>query len=330
MEKKNNLSNHIIPVDTIPDYFRDYILYIEVVKNLAPKSIQTYYIQIRKFLEWVADYRLSYTNAEGKPPLCSLPISSLSNLNEMDIQAYLSYLVNTANNSATTRRLALTSTKSFYDYLVKNAKLLDKNPVADIPKPKKEKTMPKYLSLDESISLLNAVDGEEQERDYCIITIFLNCGIRLSELVAANVEDVKDNTLRIYGKGRKERIVYLNAACSAALTAYLQTRKDINKKNINHPLFISKRTGNRITGRRVEQIVEKYLRASGVGGRGYSPHKLRHTAATLMYQNGADVLTLKEILGHTSVATTEIYTHLHNTQVKNVMENSPLAGERAG
>ena len=188
-----------------------------------------------------------------------------------------------------------------------------------------EKALPKYLSIKECRSLVDCIDGPEQARDKCMVILLLNCGMRLSELVSLDLSDIREDTMILAGKGRKERTVYLNEACQAAIAKYLEERgigEDYDGTGV--PLFVSQKTGKRITGRRVEQILEKLFVKTGIAGRGYSTHKLRHTAATMMYQAGADVLILKEILGHESTATTEIYTHLNSEQVKDIMLNSPL------
>lgn len=193
--------------------------------------------------------------------------------------------------------------------------------------------MPKFLSLEQSIELLNTIDGKYKERDYCILTLFLNCGMRLSELVGINLTDInyEEKTLRLFGKGSKERIVYLNEACISAIKDYLPLRPNgsIKSSKDKNALFIS-RNGNRISPKTVQWLVKKYLSEIGLtspnGSTGYSVHKLRHTAATLMYQHGnVDIRILKDILGHESLSTTEIYTHLSSTQMEKAAESNPLA-----
>ena len=176
------------------------------------------------------------------------------------------------------------------------------------------------------MELLESVDGANSVRDYCILTLFLNCGLRISELVGLNVTDVRGDQLRVLGKGNKERLVYLNDACLAAIREYLAVRPEPPKDADKPYLFVSSRTRAPLTPRRVEQIVETHLKAAGLGGRGYSPHKLRHTAATLMYQHGGvDIRVLKEILGHVNLGTTEIYTHVSSDQIANAADRNPLS-----
>ena len=213
---------------------------------------------------------------------------------------------------------------TFFNYLTKKVRLLKENPAENIDFPKKAKVLPKYLTLEQSIALLKSVDGEYKERDYCILTLFLNCGMRLSELVGINMNDIMENNmLRIFGKGRKERIVYLNEACNHALQEYLKVRpQNAEDKNA---LFISKRN-KRISKEMVQFMVYKYIDKIGLGEQGYSVHKLRHTAATLMYQHGnVDIRVLKDVLGHEHLDTTEIYTHLSSKQVQNAINANPLA-----
>ncbi|MGN0983610.1 MAG: tyrosine-type recombinase/integrase, partial [Gemmiger sp.] len=214
-------------------------------------------------------------------------------------------------------------------YLCTQVNKLQENPTESISLGSPKKELPKYLTMEESHELLKNIQSDFHERDFCIITLFLNCGMRLTELVTIDLGDFRDETIRIIGKGNKERLVYLNNACKDALEHYLKAREALPNLSDRQALFVSKKTGKRLTARRVEQIVERCLRSAGLAGRGYSPHKLRHTAATLMYQYGnADMLALKEILGHENVSTTQIYTHINQKQLRDAVEASPLAGIR--
>ena len=206
-----------------------------------------------------------------------------------------------------------------------NLGLLEKNPMKNLDIPKTKKSLPKYLTLEESEKLLSVIDGKFKERDYAMITLFLNCGMRLSELVSIDYNDIKsDGTIVITGKGNKERTIYLNQACINAIADYMVVRPHDGVKD--RALFLSARN-QRISNRSVQHIVETYLNKAGLGDRGLSVHKLRHTAATLMYQHGdVDVLLLKEILGHENLSTTEIYTHISNDATKKAVDSNPLAG----
>ena len=242
-----------------------------------------------------------------------------------DAYKYLSFCKNDKNNSATTRARKVVDIRQFFKYLSDNKQILQNNPMKVLDSPKTKKSLPKYLTLEQSINLLQTIDGKNKERDYAIITIFLNCGLRLSELVNLNYNDIRpDNQMRVLGKGNKERIVFLNSACISAIDRYMQVRpKDgVIDKNA---LFLSSRL-KRISPKTVQYIVKSFLEKSGLGQQGLSTHKLRHTAATLMYQYGdADVLVLKDILVHENLSTTEIYTHIVDEQKKKAIDNNPLA-----
>ena len=237
------------------------------------------------------------------------------------------YCKNERNNNAATRARKASTLRIFFRYLTLQEHLLEVNPAELLESPKTKQSLPKHLTLEDSINLLRSVEGQNSERDYCILTLFLNCGLRLSELVGLNLSDIKsDGSLRVLGKGNKERVVYLNQACINAINAYLQVRPNegvpVNYKNA---LFIS-RNMRRISNKTVQHIVKTYLEKSGLGNMGYSTHKLRHTAATLMYQQGnVDVRVLKEILGHANLGTTQIYTHVANKQIENAINSNPLA-----
>ena len=242
-----------------------------------------------------------------------------------DIYAYLNYTLTERENSAKTRARKVSSLRTFFNYLTVKAHLLEENPVRHLELPAVKKSLPKHLTLEESLELLSHVDSRYPQRDYCILTLLLNCGMRLSELCGINLDHIRDNSVRLLGKGNKERIVYLNEACLYALQQYYPERAAMPRAAAEKALFLSSR-GTRLTPRRVEQIVEECLQAAGLGDRGYSPHKLRHTAATLMYQHGqVDIRVLKEILGHANLATTELYTHVSNAQIEHAASKSPLA-----
>lgn len=311
-----------------PAFLKKFLRQLMTIDNLAPRSVCTYYIQMREFCRWVKSRGRGMSPEQLKElSIMDVMEEDLLSLNTDDIIEYLAFSAGALNNKVESRALKLSALKRFYQYEF-SRKIIQVNPTDGIVRPKKEKRLPVYLTLEQSKALLDNIKGDFPERDYCIITFFLNCGMRLSELTAINIPDINDDELKIFGKGRKERIVYLNDACLTALDEYLFARAQIKKK-IQDPdaLWISKRTGKRLTGRRIEQMVDEQLRAAGLGAKGFSPHKLRHTAATLMYQNGsAQLLELANILGHANTTTTEIYTHLREDQLRGAMKNAPLAG----
>lgn len=313
-----------------PDFFNDYILYISITKSLSERTIQEYFLDIRLFLKY---FRMMHDpNFANESDLQSISIQNLlvEDLNDVTLQTvydFLYYLSDERENHERARRRKVSALKSFFRYLYHNKQLIDHDPTEQLELPSAKKSLPRYLTLENSLNLLENLNSSDPERDFCILTFFLNCGIRLSELVGLNLTDVnlKECKMRVLGKGNKERVVYLNPACMQALNAYLEVRNQNERSKLEKALFLSKQY-KRISKRRVQQIVEHALETAGLSGQGYSTHKLRHTAATLMYQYGnVDALTLKEILGHASTSTTEIYTHLSNQIIRDAANRSPLA-----
>lgn len=312
-----------------PDFFLDYILYITVTKSLSSRTVQEYYLDIRLFLKYLRimkEPQFQDVNDLQSIPIRDLSIALLDQVCLQDLYNYLYYVTEERENHDRARGRKVSALRSFFGYLCHHQNSISQDPTKRLELPSPKKALPRYLTLEQSQQLLQAVDSAYPERDYCILTLFLNCGIRLSELVGLNMTDIdfKETKMRVLGKGDKERMVYLNDACIAALQAYLQVR-ELPEGSTEKAVFLSKRH-TRISKRRVQQIVENSLAQAYLDGQGYSTHKLRHTAATLMYQYGdVDALTLKEVLGHASTSTTEIYTHLSNQILKTATDSSPLA-----
>jgi site-specific recombinase XerD len=260
-----------------------------------------------------------------------IDLKFIADITTSDIFDFLSYLASERSETPisdrgvgpSTRARKLSAIKSFYKYLTVRTKQLSENPVADLEYPKLRKSLPKYLTLEQSAKLLSCVSGVNEKRDYAILMIFLNCGIRRSELVGLNITDVYDDRIRVIGKGNKERFVYFGTACRKAINAYLIER---NKKILtdNRALFGS-RNGNRISVTAVHRLVDKALLQAGLDPTQFSAHKLRHTAATMMLSGGVDVKTVQEVLGHENLNTTQIYTHIENTELKIAAEANPLS-----
>ncbi len=304
---------------------RDFLNYMLVVKGKSQLTVDEYYKDLRTFYRYIKISRGMAEQSEfDSISITDVDLDLIGSVTLSDAFDFMNYCIDERDNHAATRARKACSLRVFYKYLTNKVHLIETNPLSELDTPKIGKTLPKYLSLEESVRLLQAVDGPNRERDYCILTLFLNCGMRLSELCGINLSDIRDdNTLRLVGKGNKERIVYLNNACTSAVSVYLRVRPTdgVHDKNA---LFLS-RMKKRISPRMVEEIVYKYLDKAGLGGRGLSAHKLRHTAATLMYQHGqVDVRVLKDILGHENLGTTEIYTHLSNQQLENAANANPL------
>ncbi len=315
------------PYSDAPQDVTDYLRYLETILNRSPRTVNAYYIDLRTFFRFLVHYR----NAELDLPLDQIDVSKLDltfiqAVSKEEIYEYLYYLKTDRHNEASARARKLSCIKGFFRFMVAKVNRMDQDPSLDVSVPSVRQALPKYLSLEECIELLKNIQSDFFERDFCIITMFLNCGMRLTELVTIDLSDFKEDTIRIVGKGNKERLVYLNDACIYALRQYCDARAKLEKLQDKKALFVSKRTGKRLSPRRVEQIVDGCLKQAGLSGRGYSPHKLRHTAATLMYRHGnVDMLALKEILGHEDVSTTQIYTHINTEKLQQAVRSSPLS-----
>ncbi len=312
-----------------PDFFLDYILHITVTKGLSNRTVEEYYMDIRMFLKYLRMMNdPAYVDAQNLQcvSIRDMPLSMLKNVRIQTLYEFLFYIKEERENQSKSRRRKTSALKSFFGFM-SDQNYIDHNPTERLELPTPKRSLPKFLTLEQSQKLLQSIDTAFFERDYCIITLFLNCGIRLSELINLNINDLMldECEMRVLGKGNKERMVFLNSACMEALYEYLAVRKELANETTDKALFLSKRH-TRISKRRVQQIVENALSAAGLSGMGFSTHKLRHTAATLMYQYGnVDALTLKEVLGHASTSTTEIYTHLTNDNIRAATESSPLA-----
>ena len=317
-----------------PPFLADFLGYIETIKGKSKETVQVYFYDLRLFLRFFA---LRHNIADGRTEFDKIDISKmdaalLRKVNLGDLYAFLTYVSRERANASHARARKVATLKSFFNYAVSKAGLIDTNPASELEAPKIVKRLPRYLSVDESKQLLqtaNDTESAQRERNYAMLTLFLNCGMRLSELVGINISDIKGDTLTIIGKGDKERAVYLNAACKNAIGQYLRVRPNAKALDAN-ALFLSGR-GRRISKNMVQRIVKQALGLAGIDTAKYSAHKLRHTAATLMYQHGhVDIRVLQEILGHESIATTEIYTHLDARQIKEAADSNPLANFYAG
>lgn len=324
-----------INADQNPEYVNSFLDYSLTILNKSPNSVKEYNYDLTMFLRYIKiQYHLTNETDFKSITIKDIPLDVIKKITPQDIMSFLSFMALNLKAKAATRARKISTIRIFFSYLSQKAKIIDNNPAQNIETPKKEKRMPRYLTLDDSKKLLSVTmdeNDENKERDYAIITIFLNCGLRLSELVGINISDINfdDCKLNVIGKGNKERTIYLNKACVNAIRAYLDVRPKVaikvDDKNSQKALFLSKRH-ERISNRTVQYIVDKELRKADLDTSKYSTHKLRHTAATLMYQYGnVDIRALQELLGHESIATTEIYTHVNNQQARNAVESNPLA-----
>ena len=319
MKNLNNNSN--------PEFLNEYLVHIKVVQLLAQRTIEEYYTDIRLFLRYIHESNINTGKDIEDIDISDMSVAELQKISVSDIYNFIFYASDERQNKDRARYRKISSLRSFFKYLEKVAHIIKENPTKDLDVPTPKSSLPKFLSLNESMRLLETADSADSKRDYCIITLFLNCGMRLSELVGINIKDIDfyENRLKVLGKRSKERMVYLNEACVDALQKYLAIRKN-NPKAADEPALFISNQNRRISKRRVQQIVEDMIQKAELDGKGITTHKLRHTAATLMYQYGdADVLTLKELLGHASISTTEIYTHLNDENVRNAVESNPLS-----
>ncbi len=335
--------------EVLPKLLRDYINY-NINLNKSSNSIKEYKYDLVRFLKFIKSFdegrkTIDFENTD----ISKIDSKFLQKIDTSDIYEYMSFLASTLNVGPATRARKLASIKGFFRYLTTKVNVLSENPAKEIETPKINKRLPKYLSINESLKLLEAAKEDDKGqlnriknpdkeltdnqkylgiRDHAIVTLFLNCGMRLSELVGINISHIKfdEATLTVIGKGNKQRTIYLNNACLNVLNDYINIRpKAIYEDEDEDALFLSARK-KRISRRMVQTAIGDYLETAGL--KGYSTHKLRHTAATLMYQNGVDVRALQEILGHENIGTTEIYTHVDNYQIRQAVENNPLANEK--
>ena len=319
-----------------PPILRDFLVYHETIQGHSRRTVDEYFLDLRNFFRFL---KLDKGRVARNTPLDQISIDDVdlelvSSVTLSDVYSYMTYLSRDrivhpnspdahSGLSAPARARKVAAIRSFYKYLTNKAKLISENPMQDLDSPHLKKSLPRYLDLEESVSLLDHVDGANQARDYCILTLFLNCGLRISELVGLNVTDVRGNQLRVLGKGNKERMLFLNEACQSALEDWLTERSMLTLVDQN-ALFVTLQNRRRISRAAVHKLVKKHLAAAGLDSTQYSAHKLRHTAATLMLQNGVDVCTLQEVLGHDHLNTTQIYTHVDNDDLRTAARANPL------
>lgn len=318
-----------------PELIKRFANYKEVVQGCSEKTVTEYLFDLRTFTKYLVAMKNSLP-LEGeefdKIDITGLDTEFFASVTSTDIYSFLSYVKNGRDNKTGARARKLSAIKQFYKYCTARLMLFENDPASNIEGPKQPKKLPKHLSLDECVELLDSVTNDKEsktrERDYCILTIFLNCGLRLSELCGINLTDFDNDMhmMKVTGKGSKERIVYLNDACRSAISAYMPIREAAVVKNHGEKAMFLSRLGTRISVKTVQWMVKKYLGEAGLEYKNYSTHKLRHTAATLMYQSGnVDIRVLKDILGHEQLNTTQIYTHVSDEHMEEAMNNNPLA-----
>jgi site-specific recombinase XerD len=314
---------------SIPERLTEFLNYLSVIKGKSPNTIAGYKLDLTLFFKFLNIHKgFSPKNIDFKYVIINEKDDDfIKSINLSDLYAFLAFVENSRDNSAYARARKVAAIKSFFKYLHSKVRILNENPAADLETPKISKRNPIYLTLKESRQLLGSIDDtyKYNKRDFCIITLFLNCGLRLSELCSIDISRIKEDTLTIIGKGNKERTVYLNNVCLNAITDYILERRTMEVLPAHKDaLFISQRKC-RINKRTVEAIVKKYIEVAGLDKSKYTPHKLRHTAATLMYKHGnVDIRSLQEILGHENISTTQIYTHVDDDRLRNAINSNPL------
>lgn len=319
-----------------PEILKGFLAYHETIKNHSKATVDEYFLDLRNFFRFLKLSRgvVARDTEMDDISIIDIDLNFVGSVTLSEVYDYMSYLARDRVKNArsreaefglsdTTRARKIATIRSYYKYLTVKTKMLAKNPIQDIDSPKLKKALPRYLSLEESIRLLEAVDGANKERDYCILTIFLNCGLRISEIVGLNLGDIHADQLRVLGKGNKERVVFINDSVAEAINDYLIVRKNIAAIDKN-ALFLSNRR-KRMSREAVHSMVKNTLLKAGLDQEKYSSHKLRHTAATLMLKNGVDVRTLQEILGHEHLNTTQIYTHVDNAELRMAANANPLS-----
>lgn len=312
--------------ENLPCILNDFLGYLYTVKGKSLNTIDGYKVDLRLFLKYIKKIKNNLKNEIDDIDISDIDIELIKQINLNDIYSFINYVSIKRQNSTYARARKIAAIRSFFNYLETKAKIIKENPARELESPKINKRHPVYLTLEQSKRLLDSIKGRNKERDFAIITLFLNCGLRLSELVSIDISKIKGDTLTVVGKGNKERTVYLNKACIKAINSYLAVRpKDgvVDKD----ALFLSERK-KRIDKRTVEKLVKKYIVSAGLLNDKYTPHKLRHTAATLMYKYGkVDIRALQHILGHESVSTTQIYTHIDDEILRDAVKSNPLSEE---
>lgn len=326
-----------------PKLVQDFLFYHGTMQNHSKKTVDEYFLDLRNFFRYIKAVKVKNISTPQYADLESIDISDvdlelIASVTISDVYSYMEYLSRDRPKhpnsdkserglNASSRARKVATIRGFYKYLTTKAKVLSGHPIQNLDFPRQKKTLPRYLDEKSSRALLKSVDGPFQERDWCILVLFLNCGLRISELIGLNVKSIRDNHIRILGKGGKERILYLNDSCKEAIQDYLAVR---DKNAIDQDALFLSRRRTRISKAAVEKLVKKYLTKAGLDASLYSPHKLRHTAATLMLHNGVDVRTLQEVLGHEHLNTTQIYTHVDNEDLRMAAKAHPLGNLKKG
>lgn len=310
-------------------YLNDFLTYLTVIQGKSQRTVKEYEYDIYLFLRYLKLKEKGFATIEINEKIDEVDIDDISleflqNITLEDIYNFLEYCQIYRKNSSYAKARKVASINAFFKYLTSKKKYFKENPAEELESPKIGKRNPIYLTLDEVKQLYSGISQKHYYRDFCILTLFLNCGLRLSELNSININSIHKDKLSVIGKGNKERTIYLNKSCIQAIDNYVKLeRPKIKNVKDKEALFLSQK-GNRLSTRAIQLIIDNINKNSGLNKEKLSPHKLRHTMATLLYQNGADLISLQQLLGHTSISTTQIYTHTDSKMLKNTVENNPL------
>ncbi|MGL5087372.1 MAG: tyrosine recombinase XerC, partial [Clostridium sp.] len=306
----------------LPESVVDFLNYLETIKGKSINTIDAYKVDLTMFFRFLKVYKglvLDQSITFEEIDIRDVDNVFIKRIKLTDLYAFLSFSEKQRGNGTHARARKVATLKSYFKFLQGKARIIDENPTIELESPKINKRQPIYLTLDESVNLLSSLDNQNKnfERDYCILTLFLNCGMRLSELCSIKIDKIKNDILTIIGKGNKERTVYLNDACLRSIEAYMRVRDHSKSSDGDKKYLLLSSHHKPINKRTVEILVKKHVTNSGIVNERYTPHKLRHTAATLMYKHGnVDIRSLQSILGHENISTTQIYTHVDDETLR--------------
>jgi integrase/recombinase XerD len=305
--KNNNIELH--------QSVTDFLDYCRTIKGLSDESISGYYNDLKMFFDYIK--QLKKKNITDR---------LIKNIELQDLHKFMTYLEKDCGNNARTRCRKVSTLKSYFEYLQNVTKLIISNPSYSLRKPKVPKTKPVAMSIQECEKLLNSLDKDSYfyYRDRCILMIFLQCGLRLSELINIKVSDVQNIRMIINGKGNKERDAFLSESCIKSIDDYLEVRNDEEVSEEDKEYLFLSREKNKISKRAVQSLVKKHMEDAGLDTNKYHTHSTRHTFATIAYDQGADIIKLSELLGHSNVNTSKIYITLKEEELREITNKNPL------
>ena len=304
------------PYLDIPDDVVDYLHYLDFVKLRSPRTVNGYYLDLRGFFRYMMQrwQRMADDTPPEEIDLTGITTADIRTITKHDIFDFLDH-ARSADNGPKARARKLSALKGFFNYMCTQVNRLPANPTENISLGSPARALPKYLTRDEAVTLLSNIQSDFYERDYCILTLFLNCGMRLAELVTIDMGDFRDDTIRIVGKGSKERLVPITDSAITELQAWFKDRSLLKIKPGEEDYVFLNRRGHHLTRTMILIMVKKQALMAGIM-KTISPHTLRHSFATALLRGGADLRVIQELLGHADIGTTEIYTHLDDESLR--------------